>query len=327
MASYASAAQTDNVKAICNALQTDFGLDVWRDEVGSSVLPPMIGHVNSSMAEAVDFSDFVVVFVSRVYQSTVSCQLEARYANTKAKEGKCKLVFVMMEQDFTTDLKCSDPVSGWLGMMVGDNVWYPGWDAAHTHATASSIARLITSEREFSSHLLSACPTTLPGNAPDHAHLKAKTDNTTADAAIAAIASAAADTHAVSVAASHASAFHNLASSYMQGPSPPACKAQMDQYFLTSVTKIGIIVKAAAISRSDAVLEVGAGIGSVAKHYPLCQSLCLVDLDPDLVKILRCQTANPHARRHFATRSFHTVRNSCTTFKANITLKLWRTMR
>ena len=63
--------------------------------------------------------------------------------------------------------------------------------------------------------------------------------------------------------------------------------AEMDQYFLRNPEKIAIILKASSMTDEDHVIEVGAGIGSVARHFPPTKSLCLVDLDPDLIKILR----------------------------------------
>ena len=69
-------------------------------------------------------------------------------------------------------------------------------------------------------------------------------------------------------------------------------QTQMDQYFLRNPQKIQLIVSAAAIRTDDRVIELGAGIGSVAKHFPPSASLHLVDLDADLAKILRFQFPN-----------------------------------
>jgi TIR domain/Ribosomal RNA adenine dimethylase len=66
-------------------------------------------------------------------------------------------------------------------------------------------------------------------------------------------------------------------------------QAEMDQYFLRNAEKIRLILKSAAITLEDHLIEVGAGIGSVAKHFPPAKSLTLIDLDPDLIKILRYQ--------------------------------------
>ena len=51
---------------------------------------------------------------------------------------------------------------------------------------------------------------------------------------------------------------------------------------------------AAGVQPDDNVVELGAGIGSVARHIPPCRSLTLVELDPALARDLT--TAFPHAR-------------------------------
>ena len=63
-------------------------------------------------------------------------------------------------------------------------------------------------------------------------------------------------------------------------------KAGMDQHFLCNEDKIRALVDAAAIAPGDAVIELGAGVGSVARHFPPCASLTLVDLDAELVQLL-----------------------------------------
>ena len=68
MASYSWTCKVDHVIRICEILKTGFGLDIWRDETGSSILPPMLGHADERMAEAVDLSDWVIIFVSRSYK-------------------------------------------------------------------------------------------------------------------------------------------------------------------------------------------------------------------------------------------------------------------
>ena len=64
-------------------------------------------------------------------------------------------------------------------------------------------------------------------------------------------------------------------------------KAGMDQHFLCNADKIRTLVDAAAIAPGDAVVELGAGVGSVARHFPPCASLTLVDLDAELAQQLR----------------------------------------
>lgn len=66
-----------------------------------------------------------------------------------------------------------------------------------------------------------------------------------------------------------------------------------DQYFLSSTEKLGQLVDAAGILPTDHVVEIGAGIGSVARVLPRSASLTLIELDERLTEILR--TATPHA--------------------------------
>lgn len=67
----------------------------------------------------------------------------------------------------------------------------------------------------------------------------------------------------------------------------------LDQYFLSSPQKLALLVEAAAIRPTDDVVEVGAGIGSVARMLPPSASLTLVEIDDRLSAKLR-QNA-PHA--------------------------------
>ncbi len=54
---------------------------------------------------------------------------------------------------------------------------------------------------------------------------------------------------------------------------------QLGQHFLVSPEKLAKLVSAAGIRPADDVLEVGAGIGTVAKELPRSRSLTLVELD------------------------------------------------
>jgi protein-L-isoaspartate O-methyltransferase len=59
------------------------------------------------------------------------------------------------------------------------------------------------------------------------------------------------------------------------------------QYFLVSPRKIAKIFDAAGIEPNDRVLELGAGVGTVARHAPRCRSLTVVEYDPRLIGHLR----------------------------------------
>jgi len=66
-----------------------------------------------------------------------------------------------------------------------------------------------------------------------------------------------------------------------------------EQHFLVSPEKLSKLVSAAGIRPTDDVLEVGAGIGTVARELPRSRSLTLVELDDRLFGHL--QQNVPHA--------------------------------
>ena len=69
---------------------------------------------------------------------------------------------------------------------------------------------------------------------------------------------------------------------------------KLGQHFLVSADKLSKLVAAAGIRAADDVLEVGAGIGTVARAIPKSRSLAVVELDERLIGFLR-QNA-PHAK-------------------------------
>lgn len=87
----------------------------------------------------------------------------------------------------------------------------------------------------------------------------------------------------------HLTLMEHFASCEMRREYNFSAQAAMDQYFLRNIEKIRTVMSAAAITPADRVIEVGAGIGSIARHLPPALSVTLVDLDPDLTKILRFQ--------------------------------------
>jgi hypothetical protein len=68
---------------------------------------------------------------------------------------------------------------------------------------------------------------------------------------------------------------------------------QLGQYFLVSAEKLSKLIAAAGIRPTDDVLEVGAGIGTVARELPRSRSLTLIEFDKRLIESL-CQNV-PHA--------------------------------
>jgi hypothetical protein len=68
---------------------------------------------------------------------------------------------------------------------------------------------------------------------------------------------------------------------------------RLGQHFLVSGEKLAKLIAAAGIRPADEVLEVGAGIGTVARAIPKSRSLTVVELDKRLIGFLRQNV--PHA--------------------------------
>lgn len=68
----------------------------------------------------------------------------------------------------------------------------------------------------------------------------------------------------------------------------------LDQHFLSNPAKLALVIEAAGIRPTDHVVEVGAGIGTVAEQVPSCQSLTVIEYDANLTPHLRRRV--PHAR-------------------------------
>jgi 16S rRNA A1518/A1519 N6-dimethyltransferase RsmA/KsgA/DIM1 with predicted DNA glycosylase/AP lyase activity len=69
---------------------------------------------------------------------------------------------------------------------------------------------------------------------------------------------------------------------------------RLGQHFLVSAEKLAKLVEAADIRPTDDVLEVGAGIGTVARALPRSRSLTVIELDERFIEFLSRNV--PHAR-------------------------------
>jgi hypothetical protein len=69
---------------------------------------------------------------------------------------------------------------------------------------------------------------------------------------------------------------------------------EQEQYFLVSQSKLAQLMRAADIRPTDRVVEVGAGVGTVALMVPRCEHLTLVELDERLIQPLQ-RNAPPEA--------------------------------
>jgi hypothetical protein len=140
MISYSWVQGKDFVVQVSSGLRK-CGFEVWRDEEGSQLVRKMMGSSMEIMAQAIEHADVVVIFVSRAYRDSYNCKLEGKYAQVRERAGLTKILFVMMEEDYTP--QANGGVDGWLGMLIGDNIWYPGWDPDKSNETVSELSRAI----------------------------------------------------------------------------------------------------------------------------------------------------------------------------------------
>ncbi len=69
--------------------------------------------------------------------------------------------------------------------------------------------------------------------------------------------------------------------------------SELDQHFLINPARLKLLTESAAIRSTDDVVEVGAGIGTVAEHVTTCRSLTTIEYDGNLIPYLRQRV--PHA--------------------------------
>jgi len=87
----------------------------------------------------------VLVCVSREYKDSGNCRMECKYAKALEAAGRLKIVYLMMEEDFTT--RSTPPIGGWLRLYMEDALWYACWDDELAEAAAGKVAKLVR-ERE-----------------------------------------------------------------------------------------------------------------------------------------------------------------------------------
>jgi hypothetical protein len=169
MLSYSWSANKHLVIAVANKLR-EKGYDVWRDEEGSSIMHPMSGDIVETMGGAVDKSHSVIIFVSPEYKESANCRQEAGYARARATNSGVKLIYVMMNENYHT---CSVPrqVDGWLGFMIGSELWYPLFNERSIDSTVSSLVGLIGDNAKKSYNANSAHSGPMPPVPPSVGHL------------------------------------------------------------------------------------------------------------------------------------------------------------
>jgi hypothetical protein len=102
----------------------------------------MTGNTLDAMTAAVEKSYMMIIFVSPEYKESTNCRIEGLYGFKRAASRGLKLVYVMMNQNFTTE---SRPVvvDGWLAGMIGAELWYPLWNKNQLSASVSSVSAKI----------------------------------------------------------------------------------------------------------------------------------------------------------------------------------------
>ena len=136
-------AKPEIVKELADQLRDTYGYDVWRDEDGSDLLSPMRGSTIEHMAKAVEMACIVIVCASRQYKESANCRMEAVYAHQRQLKNKVEIIYVMLQENYTT--KSGDEAcDGWLGMMVGEKLWYPLFDSSMVASASESISKHIS---------------------------------------------------------------------------------------------------------------------------------------------------------------------------------------
>ncbi|XP_072050802.1 uncharacterized protein [Amphiura filiformis] len=82
------------------------GYRVWMD------VTHLRDDILNSMAEAVEKSEIVLIFMSEAYKNSQSCRTEAEYAYKKKKV----IIPLLVEQGYDPD--------GWLGALQGTKLYY-----------------------------------------------------------------------------------------------------------------------------------------------------------------------------------------------------------
>ena len=170
MISYAWGAKKELAVALAAELRS-LGYEMWRDEEGSAIVPSMSGDTDERMAQvtytllnskrkcdliylqiihlsffllsqAIEASHAVIVCVSPQYKESVNCRSEAQYCKVWKKSHGLQLLYVMMDNEYTTVSK-TQTVDGWLGFMLGTELWYPLWSPGNVQSTAIELGKLI----------------------------------------------------------------------------------------------------------------------------------------------------------------------------------------
>jgi 16S rRNA A1518/A1519 N6-dimethyltransferase RsmA/KsgA/DIM1 with predicted DNA glycosylase/AP lyase activity len=96
--------------------------------------------------------------------------------------------------------------------------------------------------------------------------------------------------------------------------------SELDQHFLSNPVKLALLVEGARIQPTDHVVEVGAGIGTVAEHIPVCERLTAIEYDGNLISHLQKRVPRAHVIQGDALRILPTMR--CDVLLSNLPWRL-----
>jgi len=100
--------EKEKARGIATYLQSK-NIPIWID------IEQMEGSVLEKMAEAVEESSIILIFLSSRYKDSQACRTEAEYAYKLKKEIIC----IMAEDNYQP--------RGWLGALLGNKLWYNPW--------------------------------------------------------------------------------------------------------------------------------------------------------------------------------------------------------
>jgi len=109
------------------------------------------GDVDDETAEALRSSTVLIICVSKAYTLNFACKsiaLLVRAMQERDRKRAPEMSYVMICGDYTTE---SQPykVSGWLGHLLKDSLWSPGWTHAHLAGAAEAVGGLVNLKRRI----------------------------------------------------------------------------------------------------------------------------------------------------------------------------------
>lgn len=110
----------DRVRPVARRLQ-EKGVNIWIDTWGENMPGRMAGNMVDKMAEGVEGSAVVLVFMSPEYQHSQNCKMECQYAHKLSKP----IVPINVNAGPNDGDWKPEESGGWLAIILGNDLWYP----------------------------------------------------------------------------------------------------------------------------------------------------------------------------------------------------------